>query len=89
MPGRCRVLALVLRAAQGEPAPVVGGRGRVGVATGAEGVGGATVVQVVDDVDAAVRLLREQVVEGDIVLVKASRSSGLETVARALTEVTP
>jgi UDP-N-acetylmuramoyl-tripeptide--D-alanyl-D-alanine ligase len=65
------------------------GAGALGVATGAEGVGGATVVQAVDDVDAAVRLLREQVVEGDIVLVKASRSSGLETVARALTEVTP
>jgi UDP-N-acetylmuramoyl-tripeptide--D-alanyl-D-alanine ligase len=39
----------------------------------------------VPDVDAAVRLLHEQVREGDVVLVKASRASGLETVAQALT----
>ncbi len=61
------------------------GPGATGVATGAQGVGGATVVVAVPDVDAAVRLLHEQVREGDVVLVKASRASGLETVAQALT----
>lgn len=40
----------------------------------------------VDDVDAAVALLREQVRPGDVVLVKASRSAGLERVAAALLE---
>ena len=40
----------------------------------------------VDDVDAAVALLREQLVPGDVVLVKASRSAGLERVAAALLE---
>ena len=35
----------------------------------------------VDDVDAAVALLREQLEPGDVVLVKASRSAGLERVA--------
>ena len=40
----------------------------------------------VDDVDAAVALLREQVEPGDVVLVKASRSAGLERVAAALLE---
>ena len=38
----------------------------------------------VDDVDAAVALLREEVEPGDVVLVKASRSAGLERVAAAL-----
>jgi UDP-N-acetylmuramoyl-tripeptide--D-alanyl-D-alanine ligase len=38
----------------------------------------------VDDVDAAIALLREQVRPGDVVLVKASRSAGLERVASAL-----
>ena len=38
----------------------------------------------VPDVDAAIALLREQVEPGDIVLVKASRSIGLEAVAAAL-----
>lgn len=38
----------------------------------------------VPDVDAAIALLREQVQPGDIVLVKASRSIGLEAVAAAL-----
>lgn len=41
----------------------------------------------VPDVDAAIALLREQVRPGDIVLVKASRSIGLERVAQALLEV--
>jgi UDP-N-acetylmuramoyl-tripeptide--D-alanyl-D-alanine ligase len=38
----------------------------------------------VPDVDAAIALLREQVRPGDVVLVKASRSIGLEKVAEAL-----
>jgi len=38
----------------------------------------------VPDVDSAIALLREQVQPGDIVLVKASRSIGLEAVAAAL-----
>jgi UDP-N-acetylmuramoyl-tripeptide--D-alanyl-D-alanine ligase len=40
----------------------------------------------VADVDEAIRLLREQVRAGDVVLVKASRSIGLERVASALLE---
>ena len=38
----------------------------------------------VDDADAAVALLREGLAPGDVVLVKASRSAGLERVAAAL-----
>jgi len=38
----------------------------------------------VDDVDAAVALLRTELAPGDVVLVKASRSAGLERVAAAL-----
>jgi UDP-N-acetylmuramoyl-tripeptide--D-alanyl-D-alanine ligase len=38
----------------------------------------------VDDVDGAVALLREELAPGDVVLVKASRSAGLERVAAAL-----
>ena len=40
----------------------------------------------VPDVEAAVELLRREVVPGDVVLVKASRSAGLERVAAALLE---
>ena len=40
----------------------------------------------VPDIDAAIALLREQVQPGDVVLVKASRSVGLEAVATALLE---
>ena len=40
----------------------------------------------VDDVDAAIALLREQLRPGDVVLIKASRSAGLERVAAALLE---
>jgi UDP-N-acetylmuramoyl-tripeptide--D-alanyl-D-alanine ligase len=40
----------------------------------------------VPDVEAAVALLREQLEPGDVVLVKASRSAGLERVAAALLE---
>jgi UDP-N-acetylmuramoyl-tripeptide--D-alanyl-D-alanine ligase len=43
----------------------------------------------VADVDEAIRLLREQVRAGDVVLVKASRSIGLERVAAALLEGAP
>jgi UDP-N-acetylmuramoyl-tripeptide--D-alanyl-D-alanine ligase len=39
----------------------------------------------VDDADAALALLRAEVKEGDVVLVKASRAAGLERVALALT----
>ena len=38
----------------------------------------------VPDVDAAIALLRDEVQPGDVVLVKASRSIGLERVAEAL-----
>ena len=38
----------------------------------------------VDDVDAAVALLRAELAPGDVVLVKASRAAGLERVAAAL-----
>ncbi|MDX6274537.1 MAG: UDP-N-acetylmuramoyl-tripeptide--D-alanyl-D-alanine ligase [Frankiales bacterium] len=40
----------------------------------------------VPDIDAAVAVLQEQVRPGDVVLVKASRSAGLERVAAALIE---
>jgi UDP-N-acetylmuramoyl-tripeptide--D-alanyl-D-alanine ligase len=43
---------------------------------------------VVDDVDAAVALLLAEVRAGDVVLVKASRASGLERVAAALLDET-
>jgi UDP-N-acetylmuramoyl-tripeptide--D-alanyl-D-alanine ligase len=38
----------------------------------------------VPDADTAIELLRQQVRPGDVVLVKASRSVGLERVAQAL-----
>ena len=43
----------------------------------------------VPDVDAAIAVLREQVRPGDVVLVKASRSIGLEAVADALLQDRP
>jgi UDP-N-acetylmuramoyl-tripeptide--D-alanyl-D-alanine ligase len=43
----------------------------------------------VDDVQGAIRLVRELVQPGDVVLVKASRSIGLEAVAQALLEDAP
>jgi UDP-N-acetylmuramoyl-tripeptide--D-alanyl-D-alanine ligase len=64
------------------------GAGAYGVAHGARAAGGGTVVSVVPDVDAAALLLRGELAPGDVVLVKASRASGLERVALALTEVT-
>jgi UDP-N-acetylmuramoyl-tripeptide--D-alanyl-D-alanine ligase len=63
------------------------GAGAIGVATGAEGVGGATVVTAVADVQEAVELVAGGVAPGDVVLVKASRAAGLERLALALTEV--
>ena len=62
------------------------GAGAYGVATGAAEVGGGTVVLAESDVDEAVSVLRAGLRPGDVVLVKASRASGLERVALALTE---
>lgn len=63
----------------------VGGREAACMELGArnEGSWGEESV-LVSDVDAAIALLREQVAPGDVVLVKASRSVGLERVAEAL-----
>ncbi len=66
---------------------VVVGAGASGVAAGAEGVGGASVVTAVADVQEAVRFVAGEVAPGDVVLVKASRAAGLERLALALTEV--
>ena len=64
---------------------VVVGEAAGGIHAGAvlEGSWGEESVHV-PDVDAAVALLQEQVRPGDVVLVKASRSAGLERVAEAL-----
>jgi UDP-N-acetylmuramoyl-tripeptide--D-alanyl-D-alanine ligase len=66
---------------------VVVGSEAAGIHAGAvlEGSWGEESVHV-DDVDAAIALLREQLRPGDVVLVKASRSAGLERVAAALLE---
>ena len=66
---------------------VVIGSGAGGIHAGAvlEGSWGEESVHV-DDVDAAVALLRAELAPGDVVLVKASRSAGLERVAAALLE---
>ena len=42
----------------------------------------------VEDADAAIAVLREELLDGDIVLIKASRGVGLERVAAALTDQT-
>jgi UDP-N-acetylmuramoyl-tripeptide--D-alanyl-D-alanine ligase len=42
----------------------------------------------VDDADAALALLRAELQPGDVVLVKASKSAGLGTLARALAQAT-
>jgi len=65
----------------------VGGEEAVWLRMGAynEGSWGEESVHV-SDAEAAVDLLRAQVRPGDVVLVKASRSVGLESVALALTE---
>lgn len=46
-------------------------------------------VTVVDDVDAALRVLRTDLSPDDVVLVKASRSANLQQVAEALLEIAP
>lgn len=51
--------------------------------------GGPTESVRVADRDAAVRLLTQELAPGDVVLVKASRSAGLERVAAALVEEGP
>ena len=64
---------------------VVVGEAAGGIHAGAvlEGSWGSESIHV-PDVDAAVALLQEQLEPGDVVLVKASRSAGLERVAAAL-----
>jgi UDP-N-acetylmuramoyl-tripeptide--D-alanyl-D-alanine ligase len=64
---------------------VVIGSAAAGIHAGAvaEGAGAGELAQV-DDIDAAVALLRAELRPGDVVLVKASRSVGLERVAAAL-----
>ncbi|MDP3712649.1 MAG: UDP-N-acetylmuramoyl-tripeptide--D-alanyl-D-alanine ligase [Mycobacteriales bacterium] len=66
---------------------VVVGQAAGGIHAGAvlEGSWGSESVHV-DDVEAAVALLRAELRPGDVVLVKASRSAGLERVAAALLE---
>jgi UDP-N-acetylmuramoyl-tripeptide--D-alanyl-D-alanine ligase len=66
---------------------VVVGEEAGGIHAGAvlEGSWGGESVHV-PDVDAAVALLRQELAPGDVVLVKASRSAGLERVAAALLE---
>jgi UDP-N-acetylmuramoyl-tripeptide--D-alanyl-D-alanine ligase len=51
--------------------------------------GGAAVSQWVPDADAALELVLSDVRPGDVVLVKASRSVGLERLAEALAEAIP
>lgn len=53
-----------------------------------EGSWGAEATAVAD-VDAALALLRAEVQPGDVVLVKASNSAGLTTLAEALTSDEP
>jgi UDP-N-acetylmuramoyl-tripeptide--D-alanyl-D-alanine ligase len=64
---------------------VVIGSAAAGIHAGAvaEGAQDEAVMQV-DDVDAAIALLQADLQPGDVVLVKASRSAGLERVAAAL-----
>jgi UDP-N-acetylmuramoyl-tripeptide--D-alanyl-D-alanine ligase len=64
---------------------VVIGSAAAGIHAGAVAEGSAQAV-LVDDVDAALALLRDEVGPGDVVLVKASRSVGLEKLAAALLE---
>ncbi len=68
---------------------VVVGEAAGGIHAGAvlEGSWGSESIHV-DDVEAAVALLRSELHSGDVVLVKASRSAGLERVAAALLEDT-
>jgi UDP-N-acetylmuramoyl-tripeptide--D-alanyl-D-alanine ligase len=61
---------------------VVIGSAAAGIHAGAVTAGSDAAL--VDDVDAALALLRAEVRPGDVVLVKASRSVGLEKLAAAL-----
>ncbi|MDX6286765.1 MAG: UDP-N-acetylmuramoyl-tripeptide--D-alanyl-D-alanine ligase [Frankiales bacterium] len=54
------------------------------IARTARDAAGPTTADTVDDVDAAVALLQRELQQGDVVLVKASRSVGLERLAEAL-----
>jgi UDP-N-acetylmuramoyl-tripeptide--D-alanyl-D-alanine ligase len=59
----------------------------IAVGPDAAGLLAAPSAEPVPDVAAAIALLGEQATAGDVVLVKASRSEGLEAVAEALLEV--
>jgi UDP-N-acetylmuramoyl-tripeptide--D-alanyl-D-alanine ligase len=69
---------------------IVIGREAGGIYAGAvlEGSWGGESVHV-DDAEQALELLRAQVRPGDVVLVKASRSAGLEALAQALLDDPP
>jgi UDP-N-acetylmuramoyl-tripeptide--D-alanyl-D-alanine ligase len=67
---------------------VVIGSGAAGIHAGAVQTGAGGSVQV-DDASAALALLQAEVAPGDVVLVKASRSVGLEKLAAALLEGAP
>jgi UDP-N-acetylmuramoyl-tripeptide--D-alanyl-D-alanine ligase len=64
---------------------VVVGTDARGIADGAASAGAAARIDVVADPAGATELLRAEVAVDDVVLVKASRSAGLEQVALALT----
>lgn len=78
---------LVVRLDVGQLVVVGGAAGGIHAGAVLEGSWGGESIHV-DDVDAAVALLREQLRPGDVVLVKGSRSAGLERVADALLEDT-
>ena len=67
---------------------VVIGSAAAGIHAGAVAAGTTTQPVQVDDIDAAAALLRAELRPGDVVLVKASRSVGLERLAAALLEDT-
>ncbi len=81
------------RAAAGRVRRVVAvGQAARAIHQGAQDVadgGGAAVSQWVPDADAALELVLSDVRPGDVVLVKASRSVGLERLAEALAEAIP
>ena len=64
---------------------VVVGEPAAGIAAGATAAGFSGELTTVDDVEAAIAEIRPRLEPGDLVLVKASRSVGLERVATALT----
>jgi UDP-N-acetylmuramoyl-tripeptide--D-alanyl-D-alanine ligase len=72
-------------AAAGIDRLVVVGAGAAEIADGARGEGfSSSGIACVDDVDAALTLLRGEVGSGDVVLVKASRSANLQRIAEGL-----